>query len=109
MKSFRKLARKLSFSNSQLEEQVLVPVRHASMPEVSSIEEIETTLLKKHSLVEEMRKITPLELDIPGLVVLGSPECGKSSILSLLTGVALPPSTQRPIVVRLQSDPSCQR
>ena len=88
--------------------------RGGSMDLSSSLHTLETRLLEKTDLIDEMKKIVPLDVEAPGIILLGFAGSGKSTILEALTGVPLPRSAPRKaagkmLKIRINSDPTCAK
>jgi len=88
--------------------------RDGSLDMSSSLNILEARLTEKTDLIDEMRKIVPLDVEAPGLILLGFAGSGKSTILEALTSVPLPRSTPgkaatKMLRLRINSDPTCTR
>jgi GTP-binding protein EngB required for normal cell division len=70
---------------------------------------LETRLTEKTDLIDEMKKVLPIAVQAPGIVAIGMPGAGKSTVLEALTGVPLSRASglRRPVKVKIVSDPTC--
>lgn len=77
----------------------------------TSLIALEARLTEKTDLIDEMKKVVPLDVQAPGIITLGAKGAGKSTILEALTGVPLSRgvATRRPIRLRIVSDPTCTK
>ena len=76
----------------------------------SSLGVLETRLTEKTDLIDEMKKVIPLDVKAPGVIAIGARGSGKSTILEAMTGVPLPRgvgATRRPLKIKIFSDPTC--
>jgi len=88
--------------------------RDASLDLSSSLNTLEARLSEKTDLIDEMKKIVPLDVEAPGVILLGFAGSGKSTILEALTGVPLPRSApckaaRKMLKIRINSDPTCSK
>lgn len=84
--------------------------RKGSLDTSSTLAHLETRLSEKTDLIDDMKKVLPVTVQAPGIVVLGTHGSGKSTVLEALTGVPLSRGTgglRRPVKVRIVSDPTC--
>jgi len=88
--------------------------RGGSLDLSSSLNTLEARLSEKTDLIDEMKKVVPLDVEAPGVILLGFAGSGKSTILEALTGVPLPRSAPRKaarkmLKIRINSDPTCAK
>lgn len=108
------LSRKLSWSLTRRKSGDTVPARKASMDKVAvELDVLEAPLCAKTDMIDELSALWPLNLQIkpPGIIVVGAPGAGKSSVLHALTGMPIPHngskgSTTRPLKLQLCADPT---
>ncbi len=87
--------------------------RDGSLDLSSSLTHLEARLSEKSGLIDEMKKIVPLDVEAPGVIALGSAGSGKSTILEALTGVALPRTlpgakpARKVLKIKITADPTC--
>lgn len=58
----------------------------------SALPAMEHRLTEKTDLIDNLKKIVPLDVEAPGVIALGFPGSGKSTVLEAITGVPLPRS-----------------
>ncbi len=83
-------------------------------PAVTDFESLEAPLEAKTDLVDDLSAIWPLNVQVPGIVVVGARGAGKSTLLQTLTGVPLPHNgpmgpTRRPIRIQIVADPTAKK
>lgn len=88
--------------------------RKSSVEPVVDFETLEAPLERKTNLVDELSTIWPLNVRVPGIVVVGARGAGKSSLLQTLTGVPLPHkgpqgATRRPLKIQVFADPTAKK
>lgn len=84
---------------------------------------MEQRLTEKTDLIDDLKKIIPLDVEAPGVIALGLRGSGKSTILEALTGVPIPrshaaspmaangvgtrgPLPRRVLQIKIMSDPT---
>lgn len=86
--------------------------RDGSLDVSTHLTNLEDRLTEKTKLIDEMKKFVPLDAEAPGLIVLGFPGSGKSTVIEALSNVPLPRSAsgsaaRKMIRIKIQSDPTC--
>jgi len=78
----------------------------------ASMGSLERRLTEQTDLIDEMKKVLPLTVAAPGIIAIGGPGVGKSTILEAITNVPLSKGTadiRRPIRLKIVSDPTCTK
>lgn len=88
--------------------------RKTSLEPVADFEALEAPLETKTNLVDDLSTIWPLDVKVPGIVVVGARGAGKSTLLQALTGVPLPHhgpqgATRRPLKIHVFADPTAKK
>lgn len=66
--------------------------RDGSLDLSSALPVLEHRLTEKTDLIDDLKKIVPLDVEAPGIITLGFQGAGKSTILEAITGVPIPRS-----------------
>jgi hypothetical protein len=66
--------------------------RDGSMDLSAALPVLEHRLTEKTHLIDDLKKVVPLDVEAPGIVALGLQGSGKSTVLEAITGVPIPRS-----------------
>ena len=88
--------------------------RSSLEPVTADFELLEAPLAAKTDLIDELSTVWPLNVQVPGIIVVGARGAGKSTLLQTLTGVPLPHNgplgpTRRPIRIQICADPTAKK
>lgn len=97
--------------------------RDGSMELSAQLPLVEQRLTEKTNLIDDLKKIVPLDVEAPGIIALGLQGSGKSTILEALTGVPIPRSAanavgggygaaalpRRALQIKICSDPTVSK